>query len=197
MNTKAKKITTNIFGTLGYISILIQWLWVMLAYGPAMLNTQFFQDQLMPKPAPEKPIQPITPQDDSSWIMAGLAVLITVLVLLLVIFIVLKAPIAIAKTGKNITHKTTDKIVPLVTHKKELKARERRRLTMRILISIKLIGAVLSFLIILPAQLIDSLEIDFAILLFVASVSAGFTVVAFVAQHLLARYFKLNSKDVW
>lgn len=189
MATISKRaLLANTFGTFGYISCLLQWLFVSLLYLPLLLDNEQLKSFLLPQPAPQ-PTQVIAASEPSPFLIA-FAVVFTILMMIFTIFLVLRAPFAIAKTGKTITKKTAEAIVPLVVHH-PLSPAKKRILTVRLVKIIKLIIVIVPLLISLSALLV-SLALPQDVTLFVSASLAIGSLAWFSLQYVSARLLRVR-----
>lgn len=190
MATISKRaLLANTFGTLGYLSCLLQWLFVSLLYLPLLLDNKQLKSFLLPEPV-QQPTRVITTSEPSVFLII-VAIVFTVLMLLFTIYLVLRAPFAIARTGKNITKKTAEAIVPLVVHHRPLSPTKKRLLTVRLIKIIKLVLVVVPLLISLSALFV-SLTLSQDITLFVGASLAIGSVIWFSLQYLSAWALKVR-----
>lgn len=190
-----KRVVANIFGTLGYGSLLIQWLWVALLYGPLLLD-QPVAKLLLPSDVPSKPAEPIAvvAPSPSIFIVAGV---ITIVVVALTVYVLAKLPKVIGETGQRITQDTATALVTVATRHRPLKPVKKRRLTSRVVAGVKVALSVVPLLAVLPAVLLPALPLSYDIILVVAAASAIMTVGCFGLQYALAWVLKLKLQYIW
>lgn len=189
MATISKRaLLANTFGTFGYLSCLLQWLFVSLLYLPLLLDNKQLKSFLLPEPV-EQPTRVIAASEPSLFLIV-IAGVFTVLMLIFTVYIMLRAPFAIAKTGKSITKKTAEAIVPLVVHHKLSPAKE-RILTVRLIKIIKLIIVIVPLLINLSAVLVP-LALPQDVTLFVGASLAIGSLIWFSLQYISAWALKVR-----
>ena len=134
---KKPRLLPRLFEGAGYMMCLLQWLWVMILILPALLESGLITS-LLPKVTEHHASQHIATGPPSP-VLILVGGIVTILMLALSVFVLLKFPSTVAKTGTAITHKSADAIVPVVTHHKVLPAKKRRLITGRVLFYIKLL----------------------------------------------------------
>ena len=186
-----KTLLANTFGMFGYVSSLMAWAWIGIVYLPLLLANDEVKKLLIPTPsdtpvilAPSMPMSPLT------IIFAGF---VTALVLVLTVIALLRAPVAIAKTGKTVTTKAADSVVPLVTHGKQLPAAEKRRLTWQLIKFVKLAVVILPVLAACVSLLIEA-PLPIEVILLVSSILSLIAIFWFALQYLSARAFGIDSQ---
>lgn len=195
MTARSKRtVLVNILGTLGYISLALQWLWTAVVVGYPLLEAR--PTFLFPKPAPT-PDPASVPVIDPvfSPIITVVAIAITVAVLIFSVIIVAKLPSTVGRQGAKLTKATAESLVPIVTDHKKISQKKRIKLSYRLTLVIKLLLLVVPLGLLLFARPIESitLEIIWVIGLFTATC----TLLYFVAQALLVRLFKVPTTTVW
>jgi len=190
-----KRKVVNVFGSLGYLFCFLQWFWAVMAYFSVIQSAAVFVS-----PDAGQPVEPshftfTQPNPLEAIILA----IVTVLMIGVTIYVLIKTPVKIAKTSSKIVHKTTESVVPLVIksqHKKDTK-RLRDRITSKLVIMFKIL------LILIPAAatvlsgLLDSRPLDYSIILVLAAGLTGFSVLFFGLQYLLAAALRIKLSDLW
>ncbi|MBC7512353.1 hypothetical protein H7142_01675 [Candidatus Saccharibacteria bacterium] len=144
------KATKILLGT-GYISLIFEWLWVVVVGVPPLIKTGAF-DILM---NPTDTSTTISTETVAISPLTTIAVgAITMILLAFTVVVLIRIPKAIVETGERIVHQAAEVIVPVVTHHKPLPAKKRRMLSRRVMCSIQISASVLPALIslILPAN---------------------------------------------
>jgi len=178
-----RAVLANIFGTLGYLSCLFQWLFVALLYLPLLLDNEQIKGFLLPEENTNS--APVIAAGPPSPILIGFAIAFTVFMLGLTIFLLLRAPIAIARTGKTATTKTAGAIVPLVVHH-QLSPSKKRRLTIQLIKAIKLAVILLPFALTFISLIVET-TLAFDVIMFGSSTLAIGSLLWFLAQYISAR----------
>lgn len=169
------------FGVLGYISCTLQWLWVGVVALPPLLKSGLLDSLTKPKQV-DHPIL-LTPSFETSPLTVAIIGFITLIMLAVTIYILLRLPGAVAKTGETIVQTTTENVLPVLTHHQKLPAKKKRLLTRRVAFYIRLCALVLPFVITMLLPPIKSLPPD--VVIFIASWLALFSMVFFGGSYLL------------
>lgn len=127
----------NVFGTLGYISIIFQWLWTLLIVCYPLIISD--HSVLMPNGQP----QPTTTPDDISPVALVFAITSTVVVMIITVVMLVRLPKQIGQRGAKITHHAAEVIMPVITQKKVVTKKKRAKLSYRIIISLKAAAIIL------------------------------------------------------
>jgi hypothetical protein len=177
-----RALLANTFGTLGYVSCMLLWVWVSILYLPLILGNEQVMEILLP--SGEKSVVPPEPIAASlGVIIFGLA--ITVVVMVVTVLVLIRAPLTIARTGKTMTTKAAHSLEPLVVHGRSLPPQDRRRLTVSLIKLVKL----LLVLIPVSAGLCTALvrvAVPFEVAMLVCSILALISVFWFSAQYACA-----------
>lgn len=186
-------LLANTFGTFGYITCILLWMWVGVLYLPGVLGSEQVKQFLIPAPAEEATVPAVTIAP--SPISTAFAVGVTIFVIVLTIIVLVKAPVTIARTSKATTTKAASSVVPIVSRGKPLAKKEKRRLTAQLIKYIKLLltitpvfAAALSAFVTLP--------LPFDIVMFISSVLAIIAIFWFSAQYYTALFLKVNAEDL-
>lgn len=178
----------NIFGTLGYLSCLLQWLVVALLYLPALLDNETIKHFLQPEAT--QPMTPIVADGPPSPILIGFALIFTVFMLIVTIIILVRSPLSLARTGRIITARTAETIVPVITHHRPIPASKKRHLTTQLIKVIKFSLVMMPFLLCYLSIFVQS-ALAFDIVLFSSAILAIGSLVWFMAQYLSARLLRV------
>lgn len=190
MVTHPRKIAfANILGTLGYISVLFQWLWSFIVVANPLLSSDLHF--LIPKNPTPTPIVPSTPP---SPFMIGAVVVLTVLIFAMTLYVLWKLPKAIGRRAGRTTKHAADSLVPLITHRAPTK-KEQRKLSRRLVLVIKSTIILLPLVALLWANPIGELTRD--IILVVGLFCACCSLFYFGIQLLCAYVWRLPSERIW
>lgn len=188
--------TANFAGGIGYLACILGWFWSTILYLPTLKGLLERFMSYYPQ-SPDEITTPITSSEPNN-IIALIGIVVTIIMIAITAFILIKLPITIAKAGKNITHKPAEIIAPLVSkyqHKKDT-PRRRRIIAYRLTTIFKVMLVIMPVILTACSQLVD-LPIDIAISL---TISSGLGVVAgvsFAMQMLVANAWKLDRKELW
>lgn len=189
-----KQSLANVFGALGYISLLLQWVWTALVIGTPIVASDFFKNAFLPKESsvPAEALSMNVPEPIGI-IFMFLAIIFAIGV---TIYAVLAVPRNIARTGQRLTRSSAQVIIPHVTHHKHISEKRRKTLLERITWSIK-IG-----LTILPAAALgfrpdEMIGLSHGVIIGVGLFCAVATVLWFGLQFIVAKVAKLDSRQIW
>lgn len=182
----------NVFGTLGYFSLLLQWTWTLLLLCYPLLTAD--HSFLLPD-APTEPFHPTNDAVTSSPITAVIAVVVTAFVLVMTVIVIARLPKQIGKRGAQITHQTADTIIPIVTKHKPLPQRKRRTLSYRIILAAKAAFIILPVVglwwVVAPYPLTD------AVVWAIGLYCAGWSVIYFLVQQAVGFFAKIDTRQLW
>lgn len=192
-----KKNIANFFDAAGYFSCTFQWLWVFLLYFTLIESFArfFIQDN------PTKTVEPATANGvvNNGSLSVIIVVVITIIMGIITVYILLKMPSIIAKTGKTIVHQTADNIAPVVlqAQNKQDTKKNRTRLSARLVVVIKLLLVILPIVLAVFSIYLDQQIVDFYIVIIVSFWLASFSIMFFAVQYLTAKLFKLRENEIW
>lgn len=198
MNTARSKrlIAVNTLATLGYISCVAQWLWLVVVYGPLIASSQLML--LLPDPRADQPaLEPAQAAHEPSLLIFVIAAAITTIILVATVIVLWKLPRAIGKTGSTLIHKAATFTVPIVTHHKEIKPVKRRLLTARIAIVFKLLAWMIPLLGSLLAFMLDDHPLEYRVIAVLALFFGVGTLFWFSAQYIAAKLLKTPIDKIW
>ncbi|MDD3035944.1 MAG: hypothetical protein PHO93_03415, partial [Candidatus Saccharimonadaceae bacterium] len=130
-----KRIVSNSFGVLGYLSCCLQWVWILVLYFDKYKETlmSFSKTENTEGYLPNFTIQ----LPEVVTLVVGS--IIVVLVLCLTVYVIIKIPSTIVNTSKKAIRDTAEKAAPLAIkamHKKQTK-KLRSKITYELIIAIK------------------------------------------------------------
>ena len=119
-----KLVAANALGSLGYLSLLIEWAWVALVFVyPLAENGQL--SWILGNTPPELPPPP-APIVITPFTIAIIAITVAIC-LVTTIYALVKFPISVGRTGARLTHESVRAVIPQITgHKKISRSRFRR-----------------------------------------------------------------------
>lgn len=182
----------NVFGTLGYLSVLLQWTWtlLLLCYPLIMADHSFFLPD-----TPTEPFHPTNTAVTSSPITAVIAIAVTAFILVATVIVIARLPKQIGKRGAQITHQTADSLIPIVTKHKPLPQKKRRALSYRIVLIAKTIAILLPIVGLIwtesPYPLTD------AIVWTIGIYCATWSVAYFAVQQAIGLLGKIDTRQLW
>ena len=191
-----KKNVANFFGGFGYFFCLLQWFWVVILYFSVIENVaQFFiknNENTVTKATP-------TVEIGSNFPFTIIAVVITVSMVLLSVYIIYKIPSTIVKTGKKFVHGTAENVTPMVLriqNKKDSK-RNHIKLSVRMVIVIKIILIIAPFILSIMSQFIEKQSFIFVISMYISVWLAAFSAISFITQYAISSLLSVKRQDLW
>lgn len=189
---QASKTAANVFGTLGYFSLLLQWTWTLLLLCYPLLTAD--HSFLLPD-TPTEPFHPANDAVTSSPITAVVAIAVTAFVLVTTVIVIARLPKQIGKRGAQLTHQTADTIIPIVTKHKALPQKKRRVLSYRIVLIAKAAFVILPVIglvwVVAPYPLTD------AVVWAIGLYCAGWSFVYFAIQQAIGFFAKIDTRQLW
>ncbi|NCU37792.1 hypothetical protein EOL96_01870 [Candidatus Saccharibacteria bacterium] len=169
----------NLFGALGYLSILIQLAWSLIIFlYPFLLQgdimPMYTEPNVSPSPLVEEAFSPV---------VLVITIAITIAVLFATTIVVVRLPKAIGKTGSHFTHRTAHVLAPVLA-KKPLTKKRYSKLSAKLVAVLKLLLIIIPPLSLFFAPSIDILPRQ-AMIVF-ALFWAGCSLVCFLIQYSLA-----------
>ncbi len=186
----------NTFGGLGYISLCFQWLWAGAALLPLLLENDSVRSFLIPEPT--QTIAPPQPLESAlSPLLLLLAIIVTIVVVLISAVILIRLPVAIAKTGKKTVQSTATAIVPIVTHHQKIPVKKQRILTARIIKYIKFVLCITPIILLFIFTRVATGQISNELLIFIEAILTIGSLLWFSAQYLTARWRKIAPENLF
>ena len=188
-----KSLLLNTLGALAYLFCLLQWLWTVALFLPLLLKSDFMKQFVQPPVAPAPVVS--QPADLS---VAGIIFVaaVAVVMILLTIYIVIKIPAVVGKTGSKLTHKATALALPVVMQHKVLPKKRRLQLTARLLFITKIILCIIPFGVLFLANT-QTGDVTRDIALIIGAVTAFFSLALFGLQAVSARLLHVDYKQIW
>ncbi len=180
----------NFFGALGYLSLLIEWLWVfgLLLY-PYAKDFNF----MLPSNKPVTPPAPLFTVDGTLALIIG--IVITVLCFAVMIYAFYNIPRSIAKTGSLATHIAASAFVPTISHHKHISKKEAKRLTFSMTCYIKLAAIFIPLVACLAIP--NSTILSRQIVTTIAAFFAFWAIIDFCVQIITTKLKKLDTDQIW
>ena len=190
MPTHSKRaLLANTFGSLGYLSSVLLWAWTGLLFVPMLLENQTVEKFLLPEPHETIIVQPSSTA--TSPLMITIALAVTIVVVLVTIVVLLRMPVAIARTGQTVTTKAAATALPIVTRGHKLPAKQKRRLTSKLIKLTKLLLIILPVAIGFIGVYVET-PITFQLAILISSVLAMFSLVLFSLQYITAHFLAID-----
>lgn len=182
----------NIFGTLGYISALIQWSWAGLILIYPILITR--PDFLFPK-ATSLPPETIEIEPAFTPIMLVIAAVVTVVILAITAITLVRLPKTIGKRGATLTQNAARSALPVITHHRKISKKERKQLSYRVILLLKVAIVTLPLIAIIFASSIDHITptVIWSVMLFCTAWSLAY----FVIQQVIAKLARVDTDMLW
>lgn len=191
-----KKNIANTFGSFGYLSGFLQWLWAVTLYLSVIQSTTSFIFPKSGEQAEHAPGPIFTLPDPVGVIIVVMMVIIMVGI---TIYALISVPRNIVKTSNQIVHKTAETMTPLVIraqHKHDTK-HTRIKITSGLMLVIKLLSILMPLILTAGSKFLDEQSIDYSIALIVGCGLASISVMLFVFQYLLAKLLRVKISDLW
>ncbi len=186
----------NFFGGLGYFFCLLQWFWAIVLYFSIIEKLAVLfsanNDKQVYKPL-------VIIDTGINMPLMIVSAIIAIFMLLVTVYIIYKIPITIAKTSEKIVHSTAENITPIVLHaqhKKDTKSNH-KKISIRLVIFIKIILIIIPVILSFTSQYIDSKQIDFDIAVYVSLWLACFSILSFATQYIFANLLSVKKQDLW
>lgn len=194
-----KKNIANFFGALGYLFVSLQWLVIIMVYSGVMM--EFLSGFAGPEREPVvTPVSTATSVVGAGVNMPMLIIggIVVVVMVLVSIYVFVKIPSTIVKTGHKVTQKAAEHTTPLVLklrHKKDTK-KNRNFLTPLIIVIIK--GVIIAVPVILSytSQSLEDQALDYHVTMYLGLWLAGFSVVCFGLQYLMAKLLAVKIPEL-
>ncbi len=186
--------TANLFGTLGYGSLLIQWMWTLIIVGYPLLSREasfFYLSPEVRQPAESSPIEfgIFTP------VITIIMLVITALILVMATYAVIRLPKTVGKTGARISHQTARVVAPRLPHKKRVTKKAQIKLSYRIVQILKLSAIILPLVLLLFTP--GGTQLTPELTMFVGGILALFSACYFGIQAIVVDVFGIPKDNVW
>ncbi|MGB2787446.1 MAG: hypothetical protein WBB94_03635 [Candidatus Saccharimonadaceae bacterium] len=186
----------NFLGGVAYFFCLLGWFWSTILYLPTLkvLLEQFMSYYPRATSETKVPIQTGEPNE----LVALVGIIVTLVMIALTIYVLIKLPLTIAKAGKKITHEPAEMIAPLVAkhqHKKDT-PKQRRIIAYRLTLIFKVVLVTFPVILTVFSQLIDQL-LEISVSLAMSSALGTVAGTFFAVQMLVANAWKLDRKSLW
>lgn len=184
-NTKIKIM--NFFGTIGYISSCLGWIWALIQYINHIFPLLETNEKLI-----IIPVKTIPTETGIGPIIFVSAV--AVIMIVISIFLIIKIPGMISSAGKKIVQSTADKAAPLIIksmHKRVTK-KAKLKLSAKLKFILKILIVLLPVIISALAIFSDKQELEYSIVISVSSIIAVISILFFAIQYLSAKFFAID-----
>lgn len=192
----AKRSIANTFGAFGYFFCFLQWFWAVLLYSSVIQSII-----LLIAPSAdshiEQPAKPVFALPNSVEVI--ILAVVVVAMIIVTVYVLMKIPASIVKTGNNVVHKTAETMTPLVIkaqHKKDTK-KFRAKIAAELMPIIKLLLVAIPVGLTYGSSLVEKQSISYSIALILGSGLACLSVIFFAIQYALAGVFHVKLKDLF
>lgn len=183
---------------LGYASCIFQWMLATVPYLPSLLKSDVFHTdvtsdipRVMPQPSPIA-----TPSLLPDWLIVALAVIIAVAMVVFAVISIASLPKMIGTTGQKVTHRAAEHITPIIVHHQKVSPKKRRMLTARVVFDLKLAATTIPVIVVLVGPRTNAL-IPHDALLLLSALAAGWTLLLFCSQVIVARALRIDLSRLW
>lgn len=182
----------NTFGTLGYISLIFQWAWslLLLFYPQLESGDSFFYPEYSPN-ASSVPSLSLAPTP----LTVGIAILVTLFIIILTIIVVIRLPKTIGQQGGKITQTAATAVVPIITNHAKLPATKKRELSYRIATIFKCLLLLAPLVLVLFVS--ESVPLDSSLIIVIAGFTAACSALWFALQYGLALLLRIPTRFLW
>ena len=194
-----KKGVANFFGSLGYISCTLEWLWIFLLY---IKYIQKMLDHFIGTASNNTPTEtpiPVATSSSPNVLMILLSVVIVAIVIAMSIYLLYKIPTSIVKTSKITVHNTAKNIAPIIIntqHNPQTKSFN-IKLTFTLVLVIKIILILVPILLAFCYKFLDEKIVDSNIALASTIFFVITSLFMFSCQYTTAWALKVKKQDVW
>ena len=183
----------NIFGTLGYMSMITQWLWASILVAYPLLTKERLS-VFLPDTSTQVQHAPAADYGQFTPIVTSVAIVITLLVLVATIYLLVKLPSQIGKKGQRLTHATATNVLPAV-HRRPLGKKQKKRMIDRITWWVKALLVIVPLIGLVFASLDTGMSQ--AVIMTVGVICAIWSSLCFTTQFIIAKIHRLDTSDVW
>lgn len=187
---RSKHIAVTIFGTLFYIVSAFGWLWAILPYIPDIAK---LSRSLQPE---AQPVEHVVTAGPPSLLLIIIAISVTIAILAMTVYVLIKLPSTIRRSGEKLTHSTSSHIVPILTHHTALSPKKRRQLTAKVTFYVKLLLCTLPVAVSACSILVPT-GLSYELTMLVATFFAVIALVLLGTQLLLAKWLRVPLDIVW
>ncbi len=187
-----RSVVVNSLGSLGYMSIIIQWTWCFITLGYPLFSTD--HAFLLPQaPIPETR----TPVDFGEFtpFIGLVTIFIAILVTIISVVILVRLPKVIGEKGALATHVVARQVVKQTHRQRPIAKKERDRLSYSITWALKGIAIAIPVALVFLTPAIEGLTTQ--LITTIGIISGAFSLFYFSAQLLFAFMLKVNKNKVW
>lgn len=190
-NFSKRLAVVNTFGSLGYISLILQWAWgVLIVAYPFITSGAMVKRVNHPVPTVSGDFGAFNP------LVTFIAICTALLVLIATVMTLIKLPKTVGKTGARVTHQAAAKTTKSLFKPKHAPLPEKKRIEMshRLVLAFKLIAMVTPLAMLLFTK---DIPLDTAIMWAIGVTCAMASLLSFTFQELLARIVGVKLDAIW
>lgn len=184
----------NVFGTLGYVSVMFQWLWMLVVLATPILSSDFAAPLFLPSEN-STPVQPLA-TDIPGPIATIFMVLAVAFAISVTIYAVVAVPRTIGRSGQKVTQVSAQVVLPRLTHHRKITKKRQKTLLERISWSIKLVLLAIPVIALL-APVSAELGLEREVVVGFGLYCALMSVLWFGLQFIFARLARLPNDRLW
>lgn len=184
----------NLFGALFYLFCLLQWAWSLLPFVPNIIR--FMNSFQSPsKPAITHVVRTTSASEPSTALLVfGIAT--AIIIIGLTIWVLIKLPSTVGKTGHQLTNRASNYIVSATTKHVHLSAKKKQRLIIRITTDIKLALCIMPTILGACTYFIAT-SLPYDITMFIVAILGMMTLVLLNIQVAVAHWLKVRLDTAW
>lgn len=196
-----KKNIANLFGGFGYLSLSLQWVWVII------LQISFIKglvvlvapgiDTTPPPPSPA--VEPsVSTSGGSPEALVVLGVIVTIAIIILSVYILTKIPSTVVKTSHKVVQETAEHVAPAILRVQHVESTpvKVKGLTFKLVIIIKSLLIVVGAALPLTSQFAAEPVVEFSAAVYVGLALASATIFFFGMQYILVRVLSVKRQDI-
>lgn len=183
----------NVLGSLGYIALIMQWLWSIIIIGYPSLEDGSLIHLLQPSSASDAIRLPnmVIPMA----IALPVTIIVTVVVFIATLIAFFSLPRTIGKGGATVTHATAKVSTDYAVRHHYIKKSDKKKLDTRIIALLKIALSFVAFTLVIPPHPATPLEHRLVVLIGTLGLVA--TLIYFAGQYLIARIRQVDLTTVW
>lgn len=186
-----------IFGALGYMSVLMQWLWMGVTIIFPLISSSGMSTYFLP--SEQQQAQQAIPAAEIAmpgWLQITLVVAAVLFTIAVTIYAIVAVPRTVGRIGKTVVQRSAKVAIPHLTHHRPVTAARRKTLVERITWSIKLVFVFIP-LIALLVPTPPSVGLEHRIVLACGLFFGSWSLLMFGIQYVIARAGRVDPRQVW
>lgn len=191
-----KKSLVNAFGSFGYFFGLLEWFWVVMLYFSVLKAFTLLVSPNTSQPVEQHASFTFTPPSPIESIIIAV---ITVVMVLVSVYVLIKMPSNMVKAGSKAVHRTTDAMVPLVVKARHVPdtKKSRAKITAKLIVGVKLLLVIIPVGLTAGSGLLEKQSVDYSIAMVVGCALAAMSLFFFAVQYLLAVLLRVKTSQIW